>query len=123
MNESYIKGRAFEHYIINTLRKQGYYVYRLASSKPFDLIAVKLNKIYAIECKSYELSYNQLAQELETLKSKIPEIFTPLIAYKDDNHVKFFGVKEVIERIQDLIQQISENKKPIIEQKYDNIYL
>ena len=53
MNEvsKYAKGRRIEYKVKNILSKAGWYVWRLAASKPFDLIAIKNGKILIIECK------------------------------------------------------------------------
>jgi len=47
----YAKGRRIEYKVKNILSKAGWYVWRLAASKPFDLIAIKNGKILIIECK------------------------------------------------------------------------
>ncbi len=51
-----LKGRRFEYYIRDMLRRCGYVVVRLAASKPWDLVASNNLVTYAVECKLGSLS-------------------------------------------------------------------
>lgn len=54
MVNQYKRGRAGEHYIKHKLEALGYFVFRMASSKPIDLIAIKDGKAIMIEVKKSE---------------------------------------------------------------------
>ena len=47
----YRKGRRFEYLVRDHLRKLGWTVFRLAGSKPLDLVAVRQGKVVFVECK------------------------------------------------------------------------
>ena len=48
----YVRGRAFEYRVKALLESMGFVVFRLAGSKPFDLIAFSpKGNVYLIECK------------------------------------------------------------------------
>jgi len=86
-NQRYIKGRNFENYVADKLRKAGYYVIRSAGSKGvFDLIAIKNGVPYGIQCK-YDGYIN--AHELNKLIETGRKYFIcPALAYKDGNRVR-----------------------------------
>ena len=49
---SYVRGRSFEYRVKALLESMGFVVFRLAGSKPFDLIAFgPKGNVYLIECK------------------------------------------------------------------------
>jgi transcription elongation factor Elf1 len=50
--KTYAKGRRFEYQIKKLLESQGYTVFRFASSKPLDLVAIRNGKVMFIECKA-----------------------------------------------------------------------
>lgn len=50
--KTYVKGRAFEYQVKKLLEKQGYTVFRCASSKPLDLVAFRMGKVFVCECKT-----------------------------------------------------------------------
>lgn len=66
-------GRQFEYYIKQKLKKEGALVIRSAGShSPFDLIAIKPDGIYFIQCKRAKyVPVNRLKKELTELKEKI----------------------------------------------------
>lgn len=52
MRTPYQKGRDFEYSVKRSLEARGFVVFRLAGSKPLDLIAFSpKGKVYLIECK------------------------------------------------------------------------
>jgi len=65
--ERYRKGRQFEYRVKRLLTRNGWKVFRCASSKPLDLIAAKNNRVLFIECKS---NYREYGPEMKRL-SKI----------------------------------------------------
>ncbi|MDI6715315.1 MAG: hypothetical protein QMD43_09915 [Thermodesulfovibrio sp.] len=54
--KTYYKGRAFEYHVKKLLEKQGYTVFRCASSKPLDLVAFRMGKVLVSECKINPIS-------------------------------------------------------------------
>ena len=92
MNEvsKYAKGRRIEYKVKNILSKAGWYVWRLAASKPFDLIAIKNGKILIIECKR-----GSLLTKMERIK--LLEIAknggaTLILAKYENNTVHFYKI-------------------------------
>lgn len=86
----YAKGRRVEYRVKNILSKAGWYVWRLAASKPFDLIAIKNGEILVIECKR-----GSLLTRME--KSKLLEIAknggaTPILAKYENNAIHFYKI-------------------------------
>ena len=53
--KTYAKGRRFEYQVKKMLEKDGYIVFRLAGSKPLDLIAFRKGKVMFCECKTSEI--------------------------------------------------------------------
>ena len=49
--KAYHKGRRFEYEVKRLLERQGFTVFRCASSKPLDLIAFRMGKVLICECK------------------------------------------------------------------------
>lgn len=64
---NYQKGRGAENYIKKRLIATGFKVFRLAGSKPADLIAVSETDMLLIEVKSYRLSENKQQEEARKL--------------------------------------------------------
>lgn len=86
----YAKGRRIEYKVKNILSKAGWYVWRLAASKPFDLIAIKNGKILIIECKK-----GSLLTKIE--KAKLLEIAKYggamlILAKYENNTVHFYKI-------------------------------
>jgi len=86
----YAKGRRIEYKVKNILSKAGWYVWRLAASKPFDLIAIKNGKILIIECKR-----GSLLTKMERIK--LLEIAknggaTLILAKYENNTVHFYKI-------------------------------
>lgn len=81
-NKFYLKGKAFEHRVKKYLEKKGYTVFRLAGSKPADLIAINSQTIYIIECKYAKKS---ITRKLKTILIKATEnnMAEPLIATRN----------------------------------------
>lgn len=50
--KAYVKGRRFEYQVKRLLESQGFTVFRLAGSKPLDLVAVRNGKVMFVECKA-----------------------------------------------------------------------
>jgi Holliday junction resolvase len=73
MRSKYERGRTFEYEVRDLLRKQGFYVFRCAGSKPIDLIAIYEGQPLLIECK--------------TDKSKIREDLIKHIKLAEDTRV------------------------------------
>ena len=99
----YAKGRRIEYRVRDILSKAGWYVWRLAASKPFDLIAIKNGEILIVECKR-----GSLLTRME--KSKLLEIAknggaTPILAKYENNTIHFYKI-------------LSEDKVEEIEIKY-----
>lgn len=86
----YAKGRRIEYRVRDILSKAGWYVWRLAASKPFDLIAIKDGKILIIECKR-QSSLTRLE------KNKLLEIAknggaTVILAKYQKNTIHFYKI-------------------------------
>jgi len=86
----YARGRRIEYKVRDVLSKAGWYVWRLAASKPFDLIAIKNGKILIIECK-IKSSLTRL------VKNKLLEIAknggaTVILAKYQNNTIHFYKI-------------------------------
>jgi Holliday junction resolvase len=92
LNRSYKKGYRFEHRVKRFLERKGYVVYRLAGSKPFDLIAISGSNVYIIECKSNK---RDVPKASERLANSVKDLIAkPLIIYKDKrNRLKIIDVR------------------------------
>lgn len=64
---NYRRGRSAENYIKGKLTKKGFKVFRIASSKPADLVAVGTTRMFIVEVKSYHLSETALKREADIL--------------------------------------------------------
>ncbi|MHC1600108.1 MAG: restriction endonuclease [Candidatus Methanospirareceae archaeon] len=65
MMAKYHRGRRFEYKVKRNLEDNGYLVFRMAGSKPIDLIALKNGEVLLIECKTYK---NVPKGEIEKLR-------------------------------------------------------
>ena len=69
MMSRYHSGRRFEYRVKKLLESHGYLVFRLAGSKPFDLIALRPGEILFVECKkSGYISRTQMNRLCEMAK-------------------------------------------------------
>ncbi len=94
VNRRYRKGYRFEHRVKKYLEKMGYKVFRLAGSKPIDLIAVKKGgkSIYYIECKTTKYT-KRTGVKLLTITEGLPG--KAVVAYRDDNNrIRFYDPRE-----------------------------
>lgn len=89
-NLNYIKGRGFEYRVKRKLEEKGFLVYRLAGSKPFDLIAIGFGEIYAVECKKRDLTTKELNKIIGKLWAMIKPPLKPVIAYKNKSRIIFY---------------------------------
>lgn len=87
MNRKYRKGYLFERRVKKYLEKKGFRVFRLAGSKPADLIAMKQNKVYIIECKIEERMRRSAAEKIQELSRGTPA--KPVIALRIKRSIKF----------------------------------
>ncbi len=95
-NKRYLKGRYFEYRVKEYLSKKGYLVFRLAGSKPIDLIAYKDHKLYLIECKYNPKSIDKKTiSKLQEYKQKYPEIEI-LIAYSINGTIHIKNLRQYI---------------------------
>jgi len=90
VNRRYRKGYRFEHRVKKYLERFGYKVFRLAGSKPIDLIAIKVGgeAIYYIECKSTNY-VKRAGKKLLRVTSGLPG--RAIVAYRDiRNRIRFY---------------------------------
>lgn len=93
VNRRYRKGYRFEHRVKRYLEKLGYKVFRLAGSKPIDLIAIgwEGGDIYYIECKTTRYT-KRTGNKLIEIIGERPGV--PVVAYRDEyNKIKFYDPK------------------------------
>jgi Holliday junction resolvase len=71
MNKNYLKGRRFEYSVSRYLKKDGWIVMRtVGSHRPFDLIAIKDNRILLLQLKKWKkMSEQKRREELNKLSS------------------------------------------------------
>ena len=92
VNQRYRKGYRFEIRVKRYFERLGYKVFRLAGSKPLDLIALSKNEIYLIECKTGRVTKKSREKLLMMIKDLNVK---PIIAYRDDkNKIRFIDVRE-----------------------------
>ena len=92
MNRNYRKGYRFEHRVKRYLEKKGYKVFRIAGSKPIDLIALAPKRVYLIECKSRKRDVKKTIEKLSKYSNGL--LAKPLIAYRrKDNKIGFIDVE------------------------------
>ena len=95
-NKRYLKGRYFEYRVKEHLSKNGYLVFRLAGSKPIDLIAYKDNKLYLIECKYNPKSIDKKTiEKLSEYRSRYPGVEI-LVAYSRDGVIYIKNLREYL---------------------------
>jgi len=87
MNKKYRKGYLIERRVRKYLEKKGYKVFRLAGSKPADLIAMKNNQIYIIECKVEERIRKNAREKIIALTEGTSA--KPLIALRKNRKIIF----------------------------------
>lgn len=93
MNRKYAKGYRFEHRVKKYLEKKGYKVFRLAGSKPADLIAISTNKLYLIECRTHRKGIKKTIDKMNALAEET--LAVPVIAFKEGNRkIKFYHILE-----------------------------
>jgi len=103
----YARGRRVEYKVKDILSKAGWYVWRLAASKPFDLIAIKNGEILIIECKR-QSSLTKLE------KTKLLEIAknggaTVILAKYQNNTIHFYKILNETETEELTIDHFKEN--------------
>jgi len=86
----YAKGRRIEYKVKNILSKAGWYVWRLAASKPFDLIAIKNGEILIVECKKGS-SLTKM-EKIKLLKIARNGGATPILAKYENNTMHFYKI-------------------------------
>lgn len=95
MNKNYRKGYVFENRLVNDLKKQGcQFVVRTAGShSQYDIVAIKDETLFLIQCKANELRPSELKKLKESFTQF--ETLTPvqLVAYKK-------GSKRVLEGLE-----------------------
>lgn len=86
---NYVKGRRAEYYIRDKLRDKGWFCERMASSKPFDLLACCPTFCCAIEVKSYDLPFKQASGFYTDLYNivKGTDLVPVLIWKKDEKYI------------------------------------
>jgi len=85
-NKRYVKGRRFEYRVRDDMLNKGFLVFRVAGSKPVDLIAYKNGKMYAIECKYNKKDINKTSiEKLRRYREKYG--VKTLIAYRDGRKI------------------------------------
>jgi len=91
LNRNYRKGYRFEHRVKRYLERKGYKVFRIAGSKPIDLIALSSNRVYLIECKSRKRDVKKTIEKLSEYSDGL--LAKPLIAYrKKNNRIGFIDI-------------------------------
>ena len=80
----YYKGRRFEYKVKRDLEKKGYLVFRLAGSKPIDLIALKRGEIVFVECKTHK---NISAGELDKLREMAVKVGARAVVVTPDGEI------------------------------------
>lgn len=83
---NYRKGRSAENYVKGKLSRMGFTVFRIASSKPADLLAVDATRMFIVEVKNHHLSQNALHKEADRLWELCKDTpLRPLVIHKDGN--------------------------------------
>jgi Holliday junction resolvase len=93
LNKKYIKGYRFEHRVKRYLERRGYKVFRLAGSKPADLIAVAGDKVYLIECRTHKKGLSKVKERMKKMSEGTMMI--PLIALREGSRtLRFYNIHE-----------------------------
>ena len=101
----YKKGRRFEYKVKNKLEQLGIKVFRLAASKPYDLLAFSKGVAFAIECKNYKItSKTQMESLFNNLEQQIEG--TQMVPLVIDVNI-FNKLKEFIDKISQLQEPYS----------------
>lgn len=87
MNKKYKKGYLFERRVRKYLEKRGYRVFRLAGSKPADLIAMNKENTFLIECKVRDKPSKKTIHKIIELVADTPA--KPLIALRINRKLIF----------------------------------
>ncbi len=91
-NQRYRKGYRFEIRVKKHLERLGYRVFRLAGSKPLDLIAMYMGEIYLVECKTGRITKRSRERLVEMVRNTGAK---PVIAYRDEkNRIRFLDPVE-----------------------------
>ena len=88
MNNRYRKGYQFEHRVKRYLERKGYKVFRVAGSKPVDLIAISRNNVFLVECKTHKEKIKKATEKIINISKDTCAI--PIIAYKKNGTKIFF---------------------------------
>jgi len=91
VNKSYKKGYRFEIKVKKYLERLGYKVFRLAGSKPLDLIAFSRKEVYLIECKYRRTNLNKARKKILELSKGIP--IYPVIAINVNGNIRFLDAE------------------------------
>ena len=97
--DNYARGRSLEYAAKRRLQQSGFIVFRCASSKPVDLIAVKQGVVMLVECKTGlhpHISNGELAKAL-TLASQ-SGAKTVLCFRRKFHRLRFYEVLPSLER-------------------------
>ena len=84
----YAKGRRFEYRVKEWLEERGFYVVRSAGSKGIaDLVALKDNQTFLVQCKAYKPSVREINEyKMKRIRKKIR--FPFFIFYKEKGRIK-----------------------------------
>ena len=108
MNNRYRKGYRFEHRVKKYLEKKGYKVFRIAGSKPIDLIAMSSRIVYLVECKGHREKLHKASERILEISGET--CAKPIIAYrKKDNKIGFIDVKEN-KKVEDIPDAVNINE-------------
>ena len=89
---SYAKGRRFEYYVMDKLKRAGFYVMRSAGSHGvFDLLAVKSGVVLGIQCKKGK--YIPKAEKQKMIETAMTYGIIPMVAYKENNRVEIKALR------------------------------
>ena len=107
MGTKYASGRRFEWSVRDKLRKAGFLVYRLAGSKPYDLIIVREGSVLIVECKIMPQMNKPLLNFLH-MKANLNEL-PFLVVFSTNNGIEAYIVgsywNKNIEEIKGFISQ------------------
>ena len=89
VNKNYVSGRRFEYTIKKALEKLGWIAIRSAGShSPFDIIAIKEDKILLLQLKKYKGGHMPQAQYYKEMKKlfglNISSVLQPTMAIVQD---------------------------------------
>jgi len=87
----YSRGRKIEYMVRDLLSQAGWCVWRLAASKPFDLIAIRDGRILIIECKRQSVLTKLERKKLLKIAKKGDA--TAILAKYENNAIHFYKIK------------------------------